>query len=72
MTTQPPVFPKPALRLRISNAAVLQQAQRLFHQRHYGRAAKLLTGIASRESLSPAEQRMLSISLARRTGGMAG
>ena len=55
-----------SLRMRsIDDAAARHQAQRLFHERHFGRAAELLADIATREMLTPVEEKMLEMALAR-------
>ena len=47
------------------DVAARHEAQRLFHEGHYGRTAELLADIASRGKLSPAEEKMFELALQR-------
>jgi hypothetical protein len=49
----------------VDDSAMRHEAQRLFHQGHYGRTAELLVDISSRTTLTPTESKMLELSLKR-------
>ena len=54
------------LRIRaIDDAAARHEAQRLFHAGQYGCAAELLAEVNTRETLTPAETKMLELALKR-------
>jgi hypothetical protein len=49
----------------VNDGAAREEARRLFREGHYGRVTELLVEIASRATLSPAQTKMLEMSLQR-------
>jgi hypothetical protein len=67
------VYPPAPLRVKaINDSAARHEAQGLFHGGQYGWVAQLLAGIATRETLTPAETKMLELALKRAGGSLAG
>jgi hypothetical protein len=64
--------PTPLRIKAIDDAAARHEAQRLFHAGQYGRAAEVFAEVGTREKLSPAEAKMLELSLKRAGGTAAG
>jgi hypothetical protein len=66
-----PAAPTPLHIKAIDDAAARHEAQRLFHAGQYGRAAEVLADVGTRETLTPAEAKMLELAL-RRAGSPPG